>query len=490
MPAPTLVTPRLVMRAFTPLDAERYHRLLGGESVLRYFPDPTPPSRERSRELLQRVVEHWEREGFGLWALEDRATGEFVGRCGLQRIPDTGEIEADGILDRPHWGLGLALEAATAAMRFGFLERNMASIVGIVHPENGASRRVLEKLGMRLTGAARYFGMECLRYEIARAAFLEARRGRGTLGAIEGVAAGRPAPRETASGCDDGPARTWVGGLSTRRYGSQGPSAIVLHGGPGAAGSAAPIARGLARSFRVLEPWQRPSGGEPLTVARHVADLDTVVRETCAGKRPLLVGESWGAMLALAYAASHPDACGPLVLAGCGTFDPASRERLRETRRRRIGEHLDRHSTLRPPSDADSSEAMLEWHRITDDYELAAAASGADEDPDAPPFDPRAGEETWRDMLRCQAEGLYPRAFAAITAPVLMAHGAFDPHPGSMIRASLEPFIPHLEYHEWERCGHRPWLEKAVGPAFFEHVIAWAMGKLGRGDARRPEALR
>jgi pimeloyl-ACP methyl ester carboxylesterase len=54
-----------------------------------------------------------------------------------------------------------------------------------------------------------------------------------------------------------------------------------------------------------------------------------------------------------------------------------------------------------------------------------------------------------------------------------MLHGAFDPHPGRMIRASLEPHLRELEYHEWERCGHYPWLEKAVRDDFFPVLCAW-----------------
>ena len=68
---------------------------------------------------------------------------------------------------------------------------------------------------------------------------------------------------------------------------------------------------------------------------------------------------------------------------------------------------------------------------------------------------------------------MYPAAFAAIHAPVLMLHGAADPHPGPMIRASLQPHLPHLEYHAWERCGHYPWLEKAVRDEFLAILHEW-----------------
>src|SRR5215471_11358752 len=106
--------------------------------------------------------------------------------------------------------------------------------------------------------------------------------------------------------------------LRVRGYGQSGPGVIVLHGGPGAAGHMAPVASGLAQSYRVFEPFQRGSGAEPLNVATHVADLHEIVT-TCARGSPALIGASWGAMLALAYAAAHPSSVGPLILVGCGT---------------------------------------------------------------------------------------------------------------------------------------------------------------------------
>lgn len=98
------------------------------------------------------------------------------------------------------------------------------------------------------------------------------------------------------------------------------------------------------------------------------------------------------------------------------------------------------------------------------------------------PFDLRAHGETWDDMLRLQAENVYPQAFASIESPVLMVHGQYDPHPGEMIRDNLLNYIPHLEYRELERCGHYPWIEKAVRDEFFSTTCDW----LARNTLKRP----
>lgn len=248
--------------------------------------------------------------------------------------------------------------------------------------------------------------------------------------------------------------------LFTRRYGgSERPRVVLLHGGPGAPGGMAPVGRGLADRFQLVEPFQRGSGAERLTVARHVADLDEVMSDGAA-----LAGSSWGAMLALAYAAERPERAGPLVLIGCGTFDKAARARMREILEERLTPEMRRRLEALDPD-----ERLFSYDPV--------------EEPDeSEPVDARAHRETWEDMVRLQEEGVYPAAFRAIRSPVLMLHGTYDPHPGAMIRDNLKPYLPQLEYYEWERCGHYPWREKAVRKDFFGLLRGWlerTMGTVG-----------
>ncbi len=167
-------------------------------------------------------------------------------------------------------------------------------------------------------------------------------------------------------------------------------------------------------------------------------------------------------MLALAYAAAHPGEAGALALVGCGTFTPAARARLQGTLAERRGAGLagDRLYDL----DADPPDPRPE---------------------EAGPFDERAHTETWSDMLRLQEQGVYPAAFASIRSPVLMLHGAYDPHPGRLIRDGLLPYLPRLEYREWERCGHSPWRERAVREEFFTVLIGWLRDRTRLRDGTR-----
>lgn len=258
--------------------------------------------------------------------------------------------------------------------------------------------------------------------------------------------------------------------IEVREYGTSGPLVVLLHGGPGAPGYLAPVARALADAFRVLEPLQRGSGEERLTVARHVADLHRVVESLGAGTRPALVGHSWGAMLALAYGAEHPTSTGAIALIGCGTFDHASREQLRKTRESRADPELRRRLDRLQVDVLDADERLRTSGELTltlDSYELTSRDVGLEH------CDARAHRESWDDMVRLQEAGVYPAAFSAVDSPVLMLHGAVDPHPGPMIRASLAPHLSRLLYRELERCGHYPWLEKHARDDFFAVLQQW-----------------
>jgi pimeloyl-ACP methyl ester carboxylesterase len=259
--------------------------------------------------------------------------------------------------------------------------------------------------------------------------------------------------------------------LVVHEYGRGPRFVIVLHGGPAAAGDVAPLARELGKRWHVIEPYQRCSSPHStLSVATHVEDLHTLIEERCLGQRPILIGHSWGAMLALAYGATHPTRAAAFILIGCGTFSDDSRQEFR----RRLDSKLttDHRAELerleQQESDIDRRFALI-GRLMTHVYghELIGLSS------DVEPIDAIAHEQTWSDMMRLQREGQYPAAFAAILAPTLMLHGDVDPHPGQLIADELRRHMPHLEYTEFRSCGHSPWLERQARGSFFSLLNAW-----------------
>ena len=168
MNIPTIKTTNLNLRPFNKQDVDDMHQILLGEAVLKYFPNSSPPSREQVERMIYNLLNHWNEHGYGLWAVESRSEEELMGRCGLQFLPQTNEVEVDFILGPKFWGKGYATEAGQASLQYGFKELDLNTIVGIVHTHNIASQRVLEKIGMRFSEEKDYFGMACYRYVIEK----------------------------------------------------------------------------------------------------------------------------------------------------------------------------------------------------------------------------------------------------------------------------------------------------------------------------------
>ena len=259
--------------------------------------------------------------------------------------------------------------------------------------------------------------------------------------------------------------------IEVRTYGDSAHDVVVLHGGPGARGSAASLAAALAPDHKVYEPWQRRGGARhPLTVESHVADLAAVAPE-----RAVYVGWSWGAMLGLSFASVHPERVASLVLVGCGCYDEASREeharRLHSNLDDEWGHLEDLYDRLEHAEDTEWRDDLL--GQIGKLVETATAidpigSTAADTHPDAD-----GHEETWADAMRLQHEGIEPARFEAICCPVLMLHGDEDPHPGTAIRDILQLHIPHLAYIGFRQCAHVPWLERQACDRFDDILMEW-----------------
>jgi ribosomal-protein-alanine N-acetyltransferase len=102
-------------------------------------------------ELLEHQARQLEAEGFSMWCWREHASGDLVGQVGLNRTDVLGEnvVEVGWSISPEHWNKGLATEAARASLDWGFEQVGLDEIVSFTMVENGASRRVMEKLGMR-----------------------------------------------------------------------------------------------------------------------------------------------------------------------------------------------------------------------------------------------------------------------------------------------------------------------------------------------------
>jgi RimJ/RimL family protein N-acetyltransferase len=150
----TLETERLRLRTFVEADFDDYARMCADPEMMRYIGQGTAVSRADAWRSLAMLLGHWQLRGYGMWAVEEKATGAFIGRLGLHYPEGWPAIEVGWLIDRARWGQGLATEGGRAAINFGFERLNLERISSVIHPENAASIRVAEKLGMRLERTA------------------------------------------------------------------------------------------------------------------------------------------------------------------------------------------------------------------------------------------------------------------------------------------------------------------------------------------------
>ena len=164
MDAP-LVTPRLRMRPFTEDDVDALHAVFGHPEVTAWIDMPT---RGRAAEMIAKHVAHQAAHGFGQWAAEDRATGRLVGEVGIQFLEGGPDVEIGWVIARERWGEGLATEAAAPWLDVAWDELGLDEVLAVIRPENAASRRVAEKLGMRAAGMRHAYGREMVVYALSR----------------------------------------------------------------------------------------------------------------------------------------------------------------------------------------------------------------------------------------------------------------------------------------------------------------------------------
>ncbi|MCI0380896.1 MAG: GNAT family N-acetyltransferase [Gemmataceae bacterium] len=162
----TLETERLHLRAFRETDLDDYARICANPEVVRHV--GAPFSRPEVWLHIAMMLGHWQLRGYGMWAVEDRASGALIGRIGFYEPEGWPGLELGWMLARDQWGRGLATEGARAALAFVFATLHKPHVISLIRPENVASIRVAEKLGERLQGHSRALGVEALVYGIRR----------------------------------------------------------------------------------------------------------------------------------------------------------------------------------------------------------------------------------------------------------------------------------------------------------------------------------
>jgi RimJ/RimL family protein N-acetyltransferase len=162
----TLETPRLLLRKLRESDWEPYAAMCADPEVMRYLGTGAILSCDDAWRSISGMLGHWQLRGYGMWALESKETGEFLGRTGFLDPPGWPGFELGWVLAKPHWGHGYAIEAARVALGHAFDVLRKDRVISLIRPANARSIRVAQALGETLSGEVDLLGSKSLVYEI------------------------------------------------------------------------------------------------------------------------------------------------------------------------------------------------------------------------------------------------------------------------------------------------------------------------------------
>jgi RimJ/RimL family protein N-acetyltransferase len=167
MNVPVIETERLILREFREEDFPVYEALAADINVMRFLGGKTMDRVEAWRHMAF-MVGHWTLRGYGYFALEEKESGQFIGRAGFTNPAGWPGFELGWTIAPSHQRRGFAFEAATRLLRFAFEDLDKSHVISLIHRDNNPSRRVAEKLGETVEGEAVVLGMPVLIYGIDR----------------------------------------------------------------------------------------------------------------------------------------------------------------------------------------------------------------------------------------------------------------------------------------------------------------------------------
>lgn len=249
-----------------------------------------------------------------------------------------------------------------------------------------------------------------------------------------------------------------------RTYGNPPYRVAVIHGGPGAPGEMAPVARELSRARGILEPLQT----EP-TVEGQFQELSAVLAER--GHHPVTaIGHSWGAMLSFILAARNPSLIAKLILVSSGPFEDKYATGIMGTRSSRLTEEdkttMDAFwGALRNPNTNEKNQIFARLGELVskaDSYDPLPHQSEVIE------YQHDVYASVWGEAKELRSSGDLVALGTRIQCPVVVMHGDRDPHPWQGVEEPLSRVLKDFRFILLEDCGHYPWIERAARDRFYD----------------------
>jgi pimeloyl-ACP methyl ester carboxylesterase len=251
-----------------------------------------------------------------------------------------------------------------------------------------------------------------------------------------------------------------------RTYGAAPYSIAVIHGGPGAPGQMAPVARELSRDYGVLEPLQTAA-----TLDGQVEELRDIIEKH--GNPPVvLIGSSWGAMLSYIFTARYPALVKKLIMVGSALFDDRYAAGIQKTRLSRLDAEAKHevYSLVKDLNDDVVSDKNKLLKRMGELFTKADAYDPITLDTEVLEVRFDIHEGVWSDALKLRGSGEILKLGKKIKCPVIAIHGDYDPHPAEGVREPLSKVLKDFRFILLPHCGHLPWIEREARERFYEVV--------------------
>lgn len=254
---------------------------------------------------------------------------------------------------------------------------------------------------------------------------------------------------------------------NVRFYGNKPYKAVVVHGGPGAVGTVAALARELSKDIGVVEPLQTRDSISDLLI-----ELDEVITTNC-DKPITLIGHSWGAWLVFIYAAKYPQRVKKVILVGSGPFEVQyisdiadnRMKQLTENERVEFDELLKR---LNSDNAIEKDRLLKRLGEIVNKSDNYCPLEINSDKEDCLPVEGEKYSAIWREAAALRESGELVRLADNICCTVVVIHGEYDPHPIDGVKLPLENRVNDFNFYTLSKCGHSPWKEKHAFQEFYD----------------------
>jgi ribosomal-protein-alanine N-acetyltransferase len=169
-------TERLVLRRLRPDDYAEFFLTVGDPEVMKYWGRGAEKTEEDALRRIGEMEAHWQKHGFGDWAVVEKATVDLIGFCGLHYCDGMDEVNIGYAFKKSKWRQGFGFESCKATLQYGFEKLRLDYIVAVIQTPNLASRGLAQKLNLVYWKEFVYKGHEVVGYGMTRERFLSEKK--------------------------------------------------------------------------------------------------------------------------------------------------------------------------------------------------------------------------------------------------------------------------------------------------------------------------